>query len=187
MICTTVYIVAKFKKGTSQKVPTVLSYHDGEIKWGYQVDGMKEAVRGVKLLLDKSKQIRYGPTIESEKLIQTMGKKPVEVAGEYLKMIVSHAKRILHRRGVGSLMRTMDVQYILTVPAVWSDKAKDLTFQAACRAGIPASDLSLLSEPEAAAIYTIRTIQPNSISVCICLVQHVTANGVLERRLLYCL
>ena len=62
-------------------------------------------------------------------------------------------------------MQSMDVQYILTVPAVWSDKVKDLTKQAACHAGIPEADFYLLSEPEAAAIYSIHAIQPNSIKV----------------------
>lgn len=127
---------------------------------------MGDAVRGVKLLLDRSKEIRYGPAIESDEMIKRMSKEPVDVAGQYLKKIVSHGQRILDRRGIGGLMKTMDVQYILTVPAVWSDKAKDLTLQAAYHAGISRSHLSLLSEPEAAAVYTIRTIHPNSIAVC---------------------
>lgn len=138
---------------------------------------MKPAVRGIKLLLDRSKEIQYGPAAKSERIIQGLCKKPVEVAGEYLEKMVSHAKGILNRRGIGSLMRTMDVQYILTVPAVWSDKAKDLTLQAAYHAGIQKSSVTLLSEPEAAAIYTIRTIQPNSIAVCVYLIQGIMANN----------
>lgn len=59
----------------------------------------------------------------------------------------------------------MNLQFILTVPAVWSDKAKDATMQAACLAGIPSQDLFLVSEPEAAAVYAIRSIQPNTIAV----------------------
>lgn len=126
---------------------------------------MKNAVRGVKLLLDKSKDIKFRPSIEAESIIEEMRRTPTAVAGEYLKKIVSHARLILDRRGIGSLMKAMDVQYILTVPAVWSDKAKDLTRQAAHLAGIPESDTFLLSEPEAAAVYTIRTIQSNNIAV----------------------
>ena len=33
-------------------------------------------------------------------------------------------------------------------------------------AGLPQNQLSLLSEPEAAALYTVRVIQPNTIKVC---------------------
>ncbi|KAJ6115348.1 hypothetical protein N7486_001126 [Penicillium sp. IBT 16267x] len=148
---------------TSQKVPTLISYHNDRIQWGYQVDEMNTAVRGVKLLLDDSQPIRYVPAAESERLIQALKKKPVDVAGDYMKVIVSHIKFILDRRGMGDLLETLDIQYILTIPGVWSDKAKDLTMQAACLAGIPRNNLTLLSEPEAAAVYAIRTIQPNTM------------------------
>lgn len=62
-------------------------------------------------------------------------------------------------------MRTMDLEYILTVPAVWSDKAKHNTLMAAHQGGIPVGKVKLLSEPEAAAVYAIQTIQPNVIEV----------------------
>lgn len=129
------------------------------------MNDLKESVRGFKLLLDKSKDIKFRPAIESEILIQKMSQPPVRVAGEYLNKIVSHAKSILGRRVLGKSMNSMDIHYIVTVPAVWSDKAKDLTMQAATLAGMPQNNLYLLSEPEAAAVYTIRAIQPNSIAV----------------------
>lgn len=43
--------------------------------------------------------------------------------------------------------------FVLTVPAIWSDKAKELTTQAATRAGLQKENLILITEPEAAAIY----------------------------------
>lgn len=93
-----------------------------------------------------------------------MEKTPVEVTGEYLKVLVAHGLDLLSRR-FGSALKTMELDYTLTVPAVWSDKAKDMTMRAAVSAGIPISSLYLLSEPEAAAIYAIRAIQPNTITV----------------------
>lgn len=151
--------------GTSQKAPTLISYHSNEIQWGYQVNDMSTAVRGVKLLLDTSQPTRYVPAAESERLIRALRKEPVAVAGDYMKTILSHAKEILHRRGMRDLLKRPDVKYILTIPGVWSDKAKDLTMHAACLAGIPRNNLTVLSEPEAAAIYAIRTIQPNTMTV----------------------
>jgi molecular chaperone DnaK (HSP70) len=156
----------RFDAGTSQKVPTLISYDNHGIQWGYQVDDMKAVVRGVKLLLDKGQTFRYAPAVESERIIQGLGKEPVGVSGEYMRMMVSHAKQILDRRGIGNFLDTLDVQYILTIPGVWSDKAKSLTIEAAYLAGIPRCNLSLLSEPEAGAVYAIRTIQPNSMAVC---------------------
>lgn len=58
------------------------------------------------------------------------------------------------------------VQFVLTVPAVWSDSAKDATLKAAEKAGMGnRHDLKLISEPEAAAVYTLKAIQPNHLKV----------------------
>lgn len=46
-----------------------------------------------------------------------------------------------------------DVHFILTVPAIWSDLAKQFMRQAAIMAGIPDDALSLALEPEAASLY----------------------------------
>ncbi|KAJ5726922.1 hypothetical protein N7493_005949 [Penicillium malachiteum] len=169
---------------TSQKAPTVIAYQNGEARWGYQVDDMKEAVKGVKLLLDTSKEKHYkssyGPAEESHRILEKMQKKPVDAAGDYLGKMVAHLKFILDRRGIGSVMKTMDVQYILTVPAVWSDKAKDLTLQAAYLGGIPKGNLTLLSEPEAAAVHAIRMIQPNSIEVGDCFIVCDAGGGTVD-------
>jgi len=157
----------KVDAGTSQKAPTLISYHSDGIQWGYQVDDMNTTVRAVKLLLDSSQTVRYIPAAESERMIRALKKEPVDVTGDYMRTIVSHAKEILHRRGMGKLLKRPDIKYILTIPGVWSDKAKDLTMQAACLAGIPRNNLTLLSEPEAAAVYAIQTIQPRTLMVSI--------------------
>lgn len=142
------------------------------MQWGYQTDqsthpGKQERlIQGVKLLLDESQKFRYAPASDSQKIIKDLNKTPVRVAGDYMEKLVTHAQEVLRRR-FGTALQTMDLEYILTVPAVWSDKAKDLTMQAAHQAGIPPASLKLLSEPEAAAVCAIRTIQPNTISVWI--------------------
>jgi molecular chaperone DnaK (HSP70) len=59
----------------------------------------------------------------------------------------------------------MRLKYVVTVPAVWSDKAKDATLQAAIIAGIETKQIFLVSEPEAAALHSLQTIQPNSVAV----------------------
>lgn len=53
-------------------------------------------------------------------------------------------------------------EYILSVPAIWSDPAKNKTLECAFNAGygdrsIPSS-IRLVSEPEAAAVYAITTV-----------------------------
>lgn len=100
------------------------------------------------------------PTVSFEKMKKTL----VDVSGEYLQMVVAHAKDILNRC-FGNALQTMDLQYILAVSAAWSHKAKDATLRAACSAGSPRSNLFLISEPEVAAVCALRTIQPISMTV----------------------
>jgi hypothetical protein len=61
----------------------------------------------------------------------------------------------------------MKVEYILTVPAIWTDAAKSHMIKAAEDAGFGAHrvDFHLVSEPESAASYTLKAIQPNNLSV----------------------
>ena len=156
--------------GTSEKVPTLLSYRGSKLAWGHQVDHSGErpdtTIEGVKLLLDPSQTYRFKPARDAERLLQELNKTPVQAVGDFLERLVAHLMEILNRR-FSTALQSMELQYILTVPAVWSDKAKDATMRAAHLANIPPSALTLLSEPEAAAIYAIHTVQPNSIKVCV--------------------
>ncbi|KOS38019.1 hypothetical protein ACN38_g11178 [Penicillium nordicum] len=170
---------------TSQKVPTICSYDGKNIKWGYQTDQSihpgkeQRLIQGVKLLLDESQEFRYAPAAKSQEIIKDLKKTPMEVAGDYLGKLVAHAQDVLKRR-FSTALQTMDLEYVLTVPAVWSDKAKDLTLQAAHRAGISPGSLGLLSEPEAAAVCAIQTIQPNTISEGDCLVVCDAGGGTVD-------
>ena len=65
----------------------------------------------------------------------------------------------LYRRFDRGVMQMTKVDFILTVPAIWSDSAKKKTEDAAIRAGMGNENgLELLSEPESAAIYTLKNI-----------------------------
>ena len=51
------------------------------------------------------------------------------------------------------------METIVTVPAVWSEKAKSDTLQCAYRAGFGEMDkIRLITEPEAAAVYTFHQV-----------------------------
>lgn len=150
--------------GTSVKVPSVISYEDDRLRWGYQVGPLTGAFRGIKLLLDGSQAMKYAPSVTTKLLLIKSRKDVVQVAGDYLRQLVDQVREILLRR-FGKASESMDLRFVLTVPAVWSDKAKDGTLRAAVQADIPANQISLVSEPEAAALYTLRAIQPNSIAV----------------------
>lgn len=117
-------------------------------------------VRGIKLLLDEGQGRSYTPTLESKRLIQKPDKDTVEVVGDYLNNLVSHATELINRR-FGYTLDCMDLKYVLTVPAVWSDGAKNSTLRAGTTA---ASSTTLVSEPEAAATICLNSLE-HSIKV----------------------
>lgn len=161
-------IRAKIILGTSVKLPTVVAFSESRFLWGWQaLSSSKEPIRGVKLLLDEHQSHRYDPSLRAKKMLSSMGRSPIEVSAEYLKKVIEQVQHNLERR-FGPAVKDMSKKYVLTVPAVWTDKAKDATMKVAIGAGLKQNQLSLLSEPEAAALYTLRSIQPNTIKVCTC-------------------
>ncbi|KAL5355296.1 hypothetical protein BJX96DRAFT_170538 [Aspergillus floccosus] len=147
---------------TTPKAPSTILYKKKAIHWGYQTGDMGGAIQGVKLLLDHSRQPKYQPPAEARDIIKRQGITPVRVASDYLRNLVAHVKDMLDRR-FGSAIQSMKLEYVLTVPAVWSDMARSASIIAAKEAGIPTQHLTLVSEPEAAALHCLRSIRPNTI------------------------
>ena len=87
----------------------------------------------------------------------------LDAVSDYLTKIYEHALEGLTRRYGESFLEITPVAFILTVPAVWSEAAKSATLQAAKTAGM--HNVRLISEPEAAAVYTLKTSPPNSLKV----------------------
>jgi molecular chaperone DnaK (HSP70) len=54
------------------------------------------------------------------------------------------------------MLETLTKDLVVTVPAVWSERAKDQTLKAVTKSKWGASKISLVTEPEAAAIYTLK-------------------------------
>jgi hypothetical protein len=99
-----------------------------------------------------------------QQLLAKSGKGAVAVVADYLAQVYKHTKDELIKRYGDLFMRTTDIQCVLTVPAIWSDAAKNATLTAARSAGM-GPNLTLTSEPEAAAVYTLQDIQPNRLRV----------------------
>ncbi|PLB55168.1 actin-like ATPase domain-containing protein [Aspergillus steynii IBT 23096] len=151
---------------TYAKVPSVIDYDDKGrgVRWGYQVDLSTKGFRGIKLLLDDEQKFGYAHSLASGGLLEKHNKSAVQVTADYLERLVRHAKQIMLQDRLIPDQTDMNLRYILTVPAVWSDKAKDRTMSAAIQAGLPAEDISLISEPEAAALHALRKVLPGSFS-----------------------
>lgn len=170
---------------TSDKVPTEVSYEVAStpssptaedtseakqpiaIRWGFQFKPEEPRLRCVKLFLDRNQKLpHFVSPLETAAQLRKCDRTVMDAVSDYLTKIYDHTMETLIRRYGESFVSTTRVEFVLTVPAVWSDAAKNATLQAAERAGMGSRhELKLISEPEAAAVYTLKTIQPSGLKV----------------------
>jgi hypothetical protein len=84
------------------------------------------------------------------------GKDNIDIVADYLTHVKEAAYADMQKRIEPALFASMRKEVVVTVPAVWSERAKDLTMKAVSRADWGADKYSMVTEPEAAAIYTLR-------------------------------
>ncbi|XP_053374609.1 heat shock 70 kDa protein 12A-like [Mercenaria mercenaria] len=107
--------------------------------------------RKFKMMLHKqlSERLDRSVTLEEE-----MGKTlaAIDVFAMSIKFLVDDMHEAARLRVSGIIERS-DVYWVLTVPAIWTDSAKQFMREAAEKAGIAREKLSIALEPEAASIY----------------------------------
>lgn len=136
------------------------------MQWGYQLGPFAEACRGIKLLLEEDQEVKYTPSIESKAMLKKHNVNPQQAVTDYLKQVIKHAKRVLQRQ-LGVDAAQMNLHFVVTVPAMWSLKAKYMTLEASVGAGADGRNISVVTEPEAAALHALRAVQPNTLAVCL--------------------
>ncbi|KAL7268892.1 hypothetical protein RUND412_008466 [Rhizina undulata] len=89
-----------------------------------------------------------------------LGVSPVEAVTDYLQCLREYIVSVIEARFPPGVIRRMRTEYVLTVPAVWSDTAKAFTKIAATNAGFGqfGADFNLVGEPEAAAAHALKVI-----------------------------
>ncbi|KAF9119715.1 hypothetical protein BGW39_011969 [Mortierella sp. 14UC] len=141
------------------KVPTISLYKLDSpdfLDWGYPARAVMMTPNAKKhLLLSKFKLQLDDQQEHIEPL--PLGIKPLDAISDYLGKFHSHVVKEA-MKNFGSTYDQSHIQYCLTVPAMWSDRAKHVMRLAAVRAGMikeedPAHRLIIVSEPEAAAMY----------------------------------
>ncbi|KAI9793023.1 MAG: hypothetical protein M1833_000844 [Piccolia ochrophora] len=137
------------------------------IKWGFQFKPEESRLRCIKLFLDRNQKLpHFVSPLETANQLRQYDRNVMDAVSDYLTQIYKHTIDTLTRRYGESFMSMTKVEFVMTVPAVWSDAAKNATLQAAERAGMGKQhELRLISEPEAAAVYTLKAIQPNHLKV----------------------
>ncbi|KAK3175021.1 hypothetical protein OEA41_002267 [Lepraria neglecta] len=85
---------------------------------------------------------------------------------DYLTALRKHTERYLKYKVPETALWSTKIEYIITTPAVWSDRAKVKTRSAAEKAGMGQDDaLQIISEPEAAATYVLDAMDPHDVQV----------------------
>lgn len=90
----------------------------------------------------------------------------ITVFSESIRYLKDHLIAACQERSYG--LRVEEIHWVLTVPAIWDDTAKQFMREAAVNAGIATDQLSLALEPEAASLYCrhlpVEIVNGNTIS-----------------------
>ncbi|XP_052793770.1 heat shock 70 kDa protein 12A-like [Mya arenaria] len=105
--------------------------------------------RRFKMLLYKSKKLKRTAMLDDE-----LGKKmsAMDVFAACIRYLREHLMFLCQEKS-GARFLERDVHWVLTVPAIWDDSAKQFMREAAVEAGIKSEHLSLALEPEAASLF----------------------------------
>lgn len=103
------------------------------------------------------------PAVKTAAQLRRLGIAPVEVIEDFLSAIKNIVYENIENTYHREFVEESKVEYVITIPAIWSDSAKALMVGAAQKAGYGQHrvDFHLLSEPEAAAAHTLKVIQPH--------------------------
>ncbi|TKX25123.1 hypothetical protein C1H76_2615 [Elsinoe australis] len=128
---------------------------DGKMRFGTQLKAGEKRFRCVKILLhdDDDERMPHVRADEMAELLTASGKTPSEAVSQFLGLVMAAGMEDIRRCLALDKDSELGVQFILTVPAIWSDSAKEATMMAGRNAGM--EDLRMVSEPEAAAAFAL--------------------------------
>ncbi|KAF8439647.1 hypothetical protein BGX38DRAFT_1273224 [Terfezia claveryi] len=172
---------------SSDKVPSVLRYNSkGSYKWGnIPTELSNNRLEWFKLLLNEgnyttpaellqrleakglkgypeSKPANFAKLRTTIKAIPE-GKTPVDLTADYFKSLYKCVQSRIEE-SIPALKEQLGndggvtIKCCLTVPAIWDDKAKQITKQAAIAAGLLEKQIYMISEPEAAAVHCLTSL-----------------------------
>ncbi|XP_060578574.1 heat shock 70 kDa protein 12B-like [Ruditapes philippinarum] len=104
--------------------------------------------RRFKMILHKNEDLSRSTTVED---INGRSMQAMTIFTMSIKYLKQHFTTTINKQKTGIV--DTDIQYVLTVPAIWNDNAKQFMREAAEKAGIEKARLKLSYEPEAASIW----------------------------------
>ena len=111
-----------------------------------------------RLTVFQIKWFKLGLEMDQEDIFKLpQGMTAIDAVQDYLTGLYQHIMTTLSRRFEKGIVQSTKIDFVLTVPAIWSDAAKQKMRKAASTAGMGNEhQLTLLSEPESAALYTLK-------------------------------
>ncbi|MCJ1380511.1 hypothetical protein MMC17_003619 [Xylographa soralifera] len=155
---------------TKPKVPTELQYAGGKISWGYKIPDSAQRHKWFKLSLDPTQE-RNLFSLEQELPDSRASAANYHVTAEkmvidYLTALRRPVEQVLQYKVPKDTLARTPLQYCLTVPAVWSETAQAKTHACAVAAGMTKdNELTMITEPEAAATYALAAMNPHDLKV----------------------
>jgi hypothetical protein len=171
------------EQGTSSKTPTRIAYalenpRLPRNKWGFEVEPRLVSYSWTKLLLDKNATVGEHDDPSLSKMAGSgilklpSFRKASGVCEDFLREVYIYVSKKLCDELTADTFKTMPMECWITLPAIWSDEAKDATLEAAKKAGFGnrvGDEVFTIAEPEAAAIATLKGYAapnaPNPIKV----------------------
>ncbi|KAJ5883492.1 uncharacterized protein N7473_010378 [Penicillium subrubescens] len=156
---------------TKQKIPTVLYYDQYQkvVGWGPDIAEALAPTGYPKPGVQKVEWFKLQLMLSGNTYIDPInlpplppGKSEIDVAADYL-FKLRQAMRAQLQKTLGEVFtrEERNIRYYLTVPAIWNDAGKAATRAAAIQAGFLRDEndnrLTLVSEPEAAALFCAKT------------------------------
>lgn len=144
-----------------------------DVKWGYGIPLDKEPLKWFKLLLLEAADLPAEVAIstqlqEAHRLKNQAEKEPIEIIASFLRKLWDHSIESIRRTMGADLLKRSKLQVVITLPAIWPPYAQQRMKQAAQQSGIldgrsaGPTNLQFISEPEAAALATIRDMGKRS-------------------------
>jgi molecular chaperone DnaK (HSP70) len=147
-------------------VPSEIEYLLKGTQWGSLIPPNVSRHMWTKLQLDCTQTGEAAKVLEEQqKAAQRLDEQPVDIVADFLRHVREHLIKTLDEEYHREVWSTLPITLVVTVPAVWSDAAKGRTLQAVNQASfnnacfLALNQTLLATEPEAAAIYTIKTLR----------------------------
>jgi hypothetical protein len=124
------------KIGTKEKVPSEIAYGPDGTQWGSLIPPNAARHMWTKLELDRPQTGEAAKILLEQKVFANLlDKKPEDIVADYLEQVKDHLVVNLDNQYGRDLWSTLPITLVVTVPAVWSDAAKDRTLRAVSKAG----------------------------------------------------